>query len=466
MTVQANSTVVAEGLGWPELDRKVQVVAGSPPTHLTGLGWPPPGGRAQLGRGSDDGGLERDTLADMQTDGRPAPSAGSVSSEPAGPGGRVFAAPLVAADSATTPSTATVSRETQPAEVHRPDAAQGVSTDSPSTVGVAPPDDAVSRETALDETQPVVDAGEIAHQQPHDTPIAQAAATAVRVLGGRYGNPMPRPTRTRVMTVANQKGGVGKTTSTVNLAAALALHGAEVLVVDLDPQGNASTALGVDHHSDVPSVYDVLIEGRPLDEVVAPVEGLKGLSCVPATIDLAGAEIELVSVVARETRLRKALEAYSRHRGEHGMARLDYILVDCPPSLGLLTVNALVAAEEVLIPIQCEYYALEGLGQLIRNVDLVKAHLNPDLHVSTILLTMYDARTRLASQVADEVRTHFSATVLRTTIPRSVRISEAPSYGQTVLTYDPASTGALSYLEAAREIALRGASTDDKETSS
>jgi chromosome partitioning protein len=318
----------------------------------------------------------------------------------------------------------------------------------------------------MDETEPVVDAGGIAHQQPHDTPIAQAAATAVRVLGGRYGNPMPRPTRTRVMTVANQKGGVGKTTSTVNVAAALALHGAEVLVVDLDPQGNASTALGVDHHSDVPSVYDVLIDGRPLDEVVAPVEGLKGLSCVPATIDLAGAEIELVSVVARETRLRKALEAYSRHRVEHGMARLDYILVDCPPSLGLLTVNALVAAEEVLIPIQCEYYALEGLGQLIRNVDLVKAHLNPDLHVSTILLTMYDARTRLASQVADEVRTHFAATVLRTTIPRSVRISEAPSYGQTVLTYDPASTGALSYLEAAREIALRGASTDVKETSS
>jgi chromosome partitioning protein len=288
-----------------------------------------------------------------------------------------------------------------------------------------------------------------------DTPIARAAETALRVLAGRVGDPLPTPDETRILTVANQKGGVGKTTTTVNVAAALALQGLQVLVVDLDPQGNASTALGVEHHSEVPSIYDVLIEGRPLQEVVAPVEGIAGLWCAPATIDLAGAEIELVSLVARETRLQRALDAYQTWALEHRTSRLDYVLIDCPPSLGLLTVNALVAAPEVLIPIQCEYYALEGVGQLLRNIELVKAHLNPGLHVSTVLLTMYDARTRLAAQVADEVRTHFSATVLRTTIPRSVRISEAPSYGQTVMTYDPGSTGALSYLEAAREMALR-----------
>jgi chromosome partitioning protein len=290
-----------------------------------------------------------------------------------------------------------------------------------------------------------------------DTPIARAAETALRVLAGRVGDPLPRPAQTRVLTVANQKGGVGKTTTTVNLAAALALQGLEVLVVDLDPQGNASTALGVEHHAEVPSVYDVLIDGRPLHEVIAPVEGIDGLSCIPATIDLAGAEIELVSLVARETRLERALSAYTEQVAGSGRPHLDYVLIDCPPSLGLLTVNALVAAPEVLIPIQCEYYALEGVGQLLRNIELVKEHLNPALHVSTVLLTMYDARTRLAAQVADEVRTHFPETVLRTTIPRSVRISEAPSYGQTVMTYDPGSTGALSYLEAAREMALRTA---------
>ena len=292
-----------------------------------------------------------------------------------------------------------------------------------------------------------------------DTPIARAAETALRVLAGRVGDPLPRPAATRVLTVANQKGGVGKTTTTVNLAAALALQGAEVLVIDLDPQGNASTALGVEHHAEVPSIYDVLIDGRPLHEVVVPVDGIDGLACAPATIDLAGAEIELVSLVARESRLARSLAAYAKWSDENRARRLDYVLIDCPPSLGLLTVNALVAAPEVLIPIQCEYYALEGVGQLLRNVELVKAHLNPDLHVSTVLLTMYDARTRLAAQVADEVRTHFPDTVLRTSVPRSVRISEAPSYGQTVMTYDPGSTGALSYLEAAREMALRGAAT-------
>ncbi|GGZ21251.1 hypothetical protein GCM10010343_55810 [Streptomyces avidinii] len=293
----------------------------------------------------------------------------------------------------------------------------------------------VSRETL---PPPLVD---------NDTPIGRAAQQAVEALG-RAGERLPRPNQTRVMVVANQKGGVGKTTTTVNLAASLALHGARVLVVDLDPQGNASTALGIDHHADVPSIYDVLVDSRPLLEVVQPVVDVEGLFCAPATIDLAGAEIELVSLVARESRLQRAIQAYDQP--------LDYILIDCPPSLGLLTVNALVAGAEVLIPIQCEYYALEGLGQLLRNVDLVRAHLNPTLHVSTILLTMYDGRTRLASQVAEEVRSHFGKEVLRTSIPRSVRISEAPSYGQTVLTYDPGSSGSLSYLEAAREIAYRG----------
>ncbi|HVM28775.1 MAG TPA: ParA family protein [Mycobacteriales bacterium] len=286
-----------------------------------------------------------------------------------------------------------------------------------------------------------------------DTPIGQIAAAAVRALnpGGRFD--FPRPPRRRIITVANQKGGVGKTTSTVNLAAALALHGARVLVIDLDPQGNASTGLGVDHHTGVPGVYDVLIDGVPLADVVQPAAGVPGLWCVPATIDLAGAEIELVSVVARENRLKRAIDTHLAGPG----ADLDYVIVDCPPSLGLLTVNAMVATEELLIPIQCEYYALEGLGQLLKNVELVRGHLNPALHVSTILLTMYDARTKLADQVREEVRQHFGQTVLATTIPRSVRVSEAPGYGQSVVTYDPGSRGSLAYLDAAREIAERGA---------
>ncbi|MDH6576388.1 chromosome partitioning protein [Kitasatospora sp. MAP5-34] len=304
----------------------------------------------------------------------------------------------------------------------------------------------VSRETLT----PMQDSETV--DQIDDTPMERAAQAAVRAVGVA-GEALPRPAATRVIVVANQKGGVGKTTTTVNMAAALAMHGLRVLVVDLDPQGNASTALGIDHHAEVPSIYDVLVEGKPLADVVQPVVDVEGLFCVPATIDLAGAEIELVSMVARETRLQRAITAYEQP--------LDYILIDCPPSLGLLTVNALVAGQEVLIPIQCEYYALEGLGQLLRNVELVRAHLNQTLHVSTILLTMFDARTRLAAQVADEVRTHFSEEVLATAIPRSVRISEAPSYGQTVLTYDPGSTGALSYLEAARELALRAVVAPD-----
>jgi len=279
-----------------------------------------------------------------------------------------------------------------------------------------------------------------------DTPIARAAQAAIVARSG--GETWPRPSACRVMTIANQKGGVGKTTTAVNLAASLAMHGARVLVIDLDPQGNASTALDVDHHSGIPSVYDVLVEGQPLSSVVRPVSGYSQLYCAPAAIDLAGAEIELVPLVARESRLARALASYDS-------SGLDYIFIDCPPSLGLLTVNALVAAPEVLIPIQCEYYALEGLEQLLRTVELVRSHLNPALSVTTILLTMYDGRTRLASQVADEVRDHFGTVVLGAVIPRSVRVSEAPSYGQSVMTYDPGSSGAQAYLEAARELARR-----------
>lgn len=262
-----------------------------------------------------------------------------------------------------------------------------------------------------------------------------------------------------MLVVANQKGGVGKTTSTVNVAAGLAQLGQKVLVIDLDPQGNASTALGVEHQRGVPSTYDMLVEGRPLVEVMTESTDLPGLWVVPATIDLAGAEIELVSVVAREQRLARAIAAHPLvgSAAEVGEDRFDYVFVDCPPSLGLLTLNALVAGREMFIPIQAEYYALEGLGMLLETVEMVRQHLNPGLIISTILLTMYDARTRLAAGVADEVRGHFGDQVLKTAVPRSVRVSEAPSYGQTVMTYDPASAGALSYLEAAREIAAKGA---------
>lgn len=293
------------------------------------------------------------------------------------------------------------------------------------------------------------------------TPLAQEIAENARRRIALQGRRFPPPTRTRVLTVANQKGGVGKTTTTVNLAAALAQSGLHVLVLDNDPQGNASTALGIDHHAGIAGLYEVLVEGLPLADVVQQCPDVEQLWCAPATIDLAGAEIELVPMVARETRLRTALQAYLAHREAQGLPRLDYVLVDCPPSLGLLTVNAFSAAQEVLIPIQCEYYALEGLSQLLKNIELIKAHLNPELQVSTILLTMFDGRTRLAAEVAEEVRTHFPQIVLRTTVPRSVRISEAPSHAQTVMTYDPGSSGALSYLSAARELAERGAATAD-----
>jgi chromosome partitioning protein len=259
---------------------------------------------------------------------------------------------------------------------------------------------------------------------------------------------------TRVITVANQKGGVGKTTSTVNIAAAAAQSGQRVLVIDLDPQGNASTALGAEHREGTPSVYEVLTGESTLLDVIQECPDVPSLWTVPATIDLAGAEIELVALVAREYRLARAVEALLAQR------EFDLVFLDCPPSLGLLTLNGLVAASEVLLPIQCEYYALEGLSQLLRTIEMVRTHLNPSLRVGAILLTMYDGRTRLASQVAQEVRTHFGAQVIDTVIPRSVRVSEAPSYGQTVLTYDPTSSGAIAYREAAAQVvALTPSST-------
>ncbi|WP_425279237.1 ParA family protein [Arthrobacter nanjingensis] len=287
------------------------------------------------------------------------------------------------------------------------------------------------------------------------SPIARQLASENRRRELLAGRTLPKPESTRIFTVSNQKGGVGKTTTTVNIAAALASAGLNVLVIDIDPQGNASTALGIEHHAEVDSIYDVLINDLPLAEVVADCPDIERLLCAPATIHLAGAEIELVSLVAREQRLRRAIDVYAKHREAQGMERLDFIFVDCPPSLGLLTVNAFCAAQEVLIPIQCEYYALEGLSQLLKNIEMIQKHLNSDLRVSTILLTMYDGRTNLAAQVASEVREHFPQEVLAAVIPRSVRISEAPSYQQTVLTYDPNSSGALSYQEAAAEIAER-----------
>ncbi|MEP7178400.1 MAG: ParA family protein [Pseudonocardiales bacterium] len=311
------------------------------------------------------------------------------------------------------------------------------------------PEEHVSRETNPDPVSRETWTGEPSPE--FDTPIAREAAHALHVQNVRQER-WPQPAVTRVLTVANQKGGVGKTTSAVNIAAAMALHGLRVLLIDLDPQGNASTALGVAHGVGTPSAYDVLLAGHTIDSVATVVELADTLRCVPATLDLAGADIELTSQVAREYRLQKAVGVLLNEG--HGY---DYIFIDCPPSLGLLTLNALVAAREVLIPIQCEYYALEGLAQLMNTVDLVRAHLNPDLAVTTVLLTMYDSRTRLADQVADEVRKYFGELVLGPVIPRNVRVSEAPGYGQTVITYDPGSRGAVGYLEAAREIAERGA---------
>jgi chromosome partitioning protein len=330
-----------------------------------------------------------------------------------------------------------------------PAIAHGVSAKQTASVAGAAVSAGVSRETHASSISNVLDSID------DSSPIARELAHENKRRERLLGRELPKPEKTRIFTVSNQKGGVGKTTTTVNIAAALAAAGLNVLVIDIDPQGNASTALGIEHHAEVDSIYDVLINDVPLQDVVAPCPDIAKLICAPATIHLAGAEIELVSLVAREQRLRRAIDVYAKERAKNGEERLDYIFIDCPPSLGLLTVNAFCAAGEVLIPIQCEYYALEGLSQLLKNIEMIQKHLNADLVVSTILLTMYDGRTNLAAQVAAEVREHFPEQVLGAVVPRSVRISEAPSYQQTVMTYDPSSSGALSYLEAAAEIAER-----------
>jgi chromosome partitioning protein len=297
----------------------------------------------------------------------------------------------------------------------------------------------VSRETGLlDEDLSIQELPEDPAMDPETA--ARNARVTFRIHRDRLNG------HRRVLAVANQKGGVGKSTTAVNLGAYLALAGARVLVIDLDPQGNASTGLGLDHRDVEPSIYDVLTGETPLLAAVRAT-GVANLHVLPSTIDLAGAEVELVSAMSRETRLRRALQSIDKH--------YDTVLIDCPPSLGLLTVNALAAADELLIPIQCEYYALEGLGQLLRNVELVRANLNPDLRIGGIVLTMYDGRTRLALQVVDEVRKHFSDVVYQTVVPRSVRLSEAPGYGLPIALYDPLSRGGIAYRDLAFELAER-----------
>jgi chromosome partitioning protein len=469
--------VPAEGLGWPDRPPAAMRHPVVPPGLHRGHAEPEgpelsQGPRARSGQAPDAAGLgwPSDECREMRTDigvaansavaeGRPAPAA-APSAPPAGggvangarapagaglPGAKQSPGVKQAVQQALS---AAVSRET----VTAPDAgpAGPVAHEPGKNAGRIVVEDTMHGGTAA--AQGRGDVGSVVipevPQNPRDTPIGRAAEAAVGVRGAGDDHSWPRPASCRIMTIANQKGGVGKTTTAVNLAAGLAQHGSRVLVIDLDPQGNASTALDVNHHVGTLSVYNMLVEDRPLADIVKPVEGLPGLYCAPATIDLAGAEIELVPLVARESRLSRAVAAYDS-------SGLDYILIDCPPSLGLLTLNALVAAREVLIPIQCEYYALEGLEQLLRTVDLVRGHLNPVLQVTTILLTMYDGRTRLASQVADDVRSHFGEVVLQSVIPRSVRVSEAPSYGQSVITYDPGSSGSVAYVKAARELSVR-----------
>ncbi len=434
------------GLGWPvREDGPATTPADARPT---GLGWP---GGPRVPRG---------TPAEASRDGDARNDAAVVDDDPgaetAGVDGHAGSG-VVDRDERGVPRGTPTDRldppvVSSPVEIAEPDDPRGVS-DPPATVSVEPTVPAVSVPAMPNDDVSVVrvsvDAVSADEVSVDSAPPERARRPAVPASSRA---PFHRAPGTRVLAVANQKGGVGKTTSVVNLGAALAQGGVPTLVIDLDPQGNASTALGIEHPAGTPSIYDVLIGGVPVGDVLTTSTEFPLLQVVPATIDLAGAEIELVPMVARESRLRRALRAHLRAVAD-SPTRPEVILVDCPPSLGLITLNALVAARELLVPIQCEYYALEGLGQLVQTVDMVTQHLNETLEITTILLTMYDARTRLSGQVADEVRKHFGDQVLATVVPRSVRISEAPSYQQTVLTFDPTSSGALSYVEAARELA-------------
>jgi chromosome partitioning protein len=284
------------------------------------------------------------------------------------------------------------------------------------------------------------------------TPLATELMDLTRRREALAQRAAPLPAKTRIVALSNQKGGVGKTTTTVNIASALARLGARVIVIDLDPQGNASTALGIDHHAKIPGIYEVLVGSASIQSVLQQSPSNSNLWCVPATINLAGAEIELVPASARETRLKRALEEYLSFVDDMP----HYIFIDCPPSLGLLTVNALTAATEVFVPIQAEYYALEGVTMLWDNIAMVQQFLNPRVSISGVLLTMYDHRTNLSREVADEVRRHFPDIVFKSVIPRSVRVSEAPSFQQTVIDYDHDSVGSIAYREAAIEFAERG----------
>ncbi len=324
----------------------------------------------------------------------------------------------------------------------------GVSSVTPDVRQGGSPEQAVASPATIEEVDLEVSASdepmEADNQPSYPSPEVEVEVEQIAATGSdeevqaASRNPLPR-----VMAVANQKGGVGKTTTSVNLGAALAELGFRVLVIDLDPQGNATTGLGIDARNFELSMYDVMMRDASLEDCVEPTS-MKNLFVAPATIALAGAEIELVPAFSRELKLKRSIESV--------LDDFDYVLIDCPPSLGLITVNALAAADEVLVPIQCEYYALEGLSQLMRNVHLVASNLNPQLDISTIVLTMYDARTKLADQVANEVRQHFGSKVCRSVIPRTVRLSEAPSFGQPITAFDPTSRGAIAYRELAKEV--------------
>ncbi len=316
----------------------------------------------------------------------------------------------------------------------------------------SPPEPVALHQTSETEPQESIEESPIAEEPADPTPIVLEIESLrevnhEEVFASSEAQPETETELPRVIAITNQKGGVGKTTTSVNLGASLAELGYRVLVIDLDPQGNASTGMGVNPRNVDHSIYEVILQDLPIEDAVEPT-AVRNLFCVPATIDLAGAEIELVPAMMREMRLKQAIDAV---KDEY-----DWVLIDCPPSLGLLTVNGLAAADDVVVPIQCEYYALEGLGQLLRNVSLIQTRINPNLKVRGIVLTMFDARTRLAEQVESDVREHFGDTVYQTVIPRTVRLSEAPSFGQPIVVFDPSSRGAVAYRNLAKEVS-RGA---------